>query len=239
MHAAAERERQARFLAEQQQLRAVRDFREAHREAVTLAEQLRHTALDSITALAKSVEARDDYTGGHIEWVRRYSLQIASALGLAGDDLIHLEFGAILHDIGKIGVPDAILSKPGPLDSEEWIQMRRHPEIGQRVLEGVVSLAPALDAVLCHHERWDGHGYPAGLAGPAIPLAGRIVAVADSFDAMTSDRPYRKGLPIEIALAEIRSGRGVQFDPDVAEVFLASPPLDLPRLTRPWGLCHA
>jgi HD-GYP domain-containing protein (c-di-GMP phosphodiesterase class II)/anti-sigma regulatory factor (Ser/Thr protein kinase) len=221
---ATARERAARELAEAQQLLAVGDFRAAHREALALADRLDRGYLETISALAKAVEARDDYTGGHIERVRQHSLRIARGRGLTDDTLRQLEFGAVLHDVGKIAVPDAILGKRATLDSEEWVFMRRHPEIGRRVLEGISFLTDALDAVACHHERWDGGGYPGGLAGEAIPLFGRIVAVADAYDAMTTDRPYRLGMPPEVALAEIEHGRGAQFDPDLAAAFLLDPP---------------
>jgi HD-GYP domain-containing protein (c-di-GMP phosphodiesterase class II) len=218
--AMVERERTARELAEAQQVRAVHDFRAAHAQALRLAERLDNVHLETITALARAVEARDDYTGGHVERVRRYSLGIAADLGLDGDAARFLEFGAVLHDVGKIGIPDAILRKPAQLDIDEWRLMRRHPEIGRRVMGGIAALTPALDAVASHHERWDGRGYPDGLGGSAIPLAGRIVAVADAFDAMTTDRPYRAALAREVVLAEIERGRGSQFDPDVAAAFL-------------------
>lgn len=222
---AVARERTARELAEAQQIRAVRDFRASHDRAKQLAERLDQAYLETITALARSIEARDGYTGLHVERVRRYSLRLASDLRLGDDAIRRLEFGAVLHDVGKIGIGDAILSRPGPLDPAEWQVMRRHPEIGRRVLEGIAFLTPALDAVFFHHERWDGEGYPGGLAGEAIPLAGRIVAIVDAYDAMTTDRPYRRALPREAALAEIERGRGTQFDPDVARVFLANPPV--------------
>jgi HD-GYP domain-containing protein (c-di-GMP phosphodiesterase class II) len=219
-HRRVEEERRVRQQAEAQQLRTVEDFRAEHMRATALARRLDRAYLETITALARAVEARDSYTGGHVERVRSYSLHIADGLRLGGEALRALEVGALLHDVGKIGVQDAILRKPGGLDPEEWDAVRRHPEIGRRVLEGVSFLAPALEGVAYHHERWDGEGYPAGLAGEAIPLAGRIVAVADAYDAMTSDRSYRRGLPTEVALAEIELGRGTQFDPDVAAAFL-------------------
>jgi HD-GYP domain-containing protein (c-di-GMP phosphodiesterase class II) len=224
VRAVADRERRGRELAEAQQLRAVEDFRTAHREAVALANKLDAAYLETISALARSVEARDNYTGTHVERVRLHSRRMGETCGLDASALRQLEFGAVLHDIGKIGVPDDILQKPGPLEPQEWTFMRHHPEIGRRVLEGIGFLADALDAVGCHHERWDGTGYPAGLAGEAIPLFGRIVAVADAYDAMTSDRPYRAGLPVEVALLEIDRGRASQFDPNIASMFLAHPP---------------
>jgi HD-GYP domain-containing protein (c-di-GMP phosphodiesterase class II)/anti-sigma regulatory factor (Ser/Thr protein kinase) len=224
LRAATARERAARELAEAQQLVAVGDFRAAHREALALTERLDRGYLETISALARAVEARDDYTGGHVERVRQHSLRIAQGRGLTDSTLRQLEFGAVLHDVGKIGVPDAILGKRGPLDPAEWTFMRHHPEIGRRVLEGISFLTEALDAVACHHERWDGGGYPAGLGGDAIPLFGRIVAVADAYDAMTSDRPYRLGIPADLALAEIEHCRGTQFDPDLAAAFLVDPP---------------
>jgi HD-GYP domain-containing protein (c-di-GMP phosphodiesterase class II)/anti-sigma regulatory factor (Ser/Thr protein kinase) len=222
--AVAQRERQSRELAEAQQLRAVEDFRVAHREAVVLANKLDKAYMETISALARSVEARDSYTGTHVERVRLHSLRIGEARGMSAIALRQLEFGAVLHDVGKIGIPDAILQKPGPLDPAEWTFMRHHPEIGRRVLEGIGFLADALDAVGCHHERWDGGGYPGGLAGEAIPLFGRIVAVADAYDAMITDRPYRTGLRLDVALQEIEHQRGTQFDPDIATAFLANPP---------------
>ena len=132
---------------------------------------------------------------------------------------LDVERGALLHDVGKIGIPDAILHKPGELNREEWIEMRRHPEIGSRILQGIKFLDGARPIVLCHQERYDGNGYPAGLKGNAIPLGARIFAVVDALDAMTSDRPYRKALPYESARAEIFKYRGTQFDPDVVAAF--------------------
>ncbi|MBI3964969.1 MAG: response regulator [Chloroflexi bacterium] len=181
--------------------------------------------LETMVALAKAIDARDPYTGGHVERVRRYSLHLARRQGLSGDALRQLEFGALLHDVGKIGIPDAILTKPEPLSDQEVAVMRRHPDIGRRMLEGLQFLDVALSAVRFHHERWDGLGYPEGLAGDAIPLAGRIVAVADAFDALTTDRPYRHGLTAADALAEVERGAGAAFDPVLARSFVADPPM--------------
>ncbi|MGH2351406.1 MAG: HD-GYP domain-containing protein [Chloroflexota bacterium] len=221
---ALEREQEARRQAEAQQLLVAQDFRAMYRKTLTLAGQLDQAYLETITALAKAVEARDLHTGNHVERVRRYSVYIAEHLGISGDERRSLEFGAVLHDVGKIGIPDSILSKRGPLDATEWQIMRRHPEIGRDVLASIAFLGPALDAVACHHERWDGLGYPFGLEGHAIPLAGRIVCVADAYDAMTTNRSYQAKRTVDDALAEIARGRGTQFDPDVADVLLNHPP---------------
>jgi HD-GYP domain-containing protein (c-di-GMP phosphodiesterase class II) len=216
------RQRRAWEQSEAQQLLLAQDVGVAYREARALARQVEHAYLSTIRALARAIEVRDDYTGGHIERVRGHSVRVGAILGLDESALRQLEYGAVLHDVGKIGIPDAVLGKPGALDADEWVLMRAHPEIGRRMLADVPFLAAALDAVAHHHERWDGRGYPAGLGGEAIPLPGRIVAVADAFDAMTSDRPYRPGLPREVALAEIVRGRGAQFDPAVADAFLTA-----------------
>ena len=213
-------ERTARELAEAQQLRAVEDFRTAYRRASALTKKLDQAYLETITALANAVEARDLLTGHHVERVRSMSVRLGQILNLNSDAIRQLEFGAVLHDVGKIGLPDSILGKPGALSASEVPVMRLHPLIGRRMLEGVSFLHPALPAVEAHHERWDGAGYPHGLAGEDIPIAGRIVAVVDAFDAMTSDRPYRAALPVETARASLLAGRGTQFDPIIVDAFL-------------------
>jgi HD-GYP domain-containing protein (c-di-GMP phosphodiesterase class II) len=131
-----------------------------------------------------------------------------------------IRMGGLLHDVGKIGVPDEILRKPGRLTADEWEVMRRHPYLGALIVAGVPDMEPILDIVRSHHERWDGQGYPQGLHGAEIPLLGRILAVADAFSAMTTDRPYRKGMGWEVALEEIRANMGTQFDPALAQAFL-------------------
>jgi putative two-component system response regulator len=177
--------------------------------------------LQTVTMLANVIEARDQYTRGHIERVQKYALRLARALGWSSEALAILEFGALLHDIGKIVVPRDLLNKPTrPISTAEWTILRQHPEIGAKMLEGVDHLQPAIPYVLYHHERWDGNGYPAGLAGTAIPIEGRLLAIADTFDAITSDRAYRKALDKEAALSEIIKGRGTQFDPEMADVFV-------------------
>lgn len=167
----------------------------------------------TIEALTSALEARDPYTQAHTGRIRDLSMAIALALRVPRRVRDAVHFGALLHDVGKIGISDAILQKPGPLSEAEWQIMRRHPEIGVRMLQGIDFLAPALDVVMYHHERWDGRGYPSGLRGDEIPLAARIVAVCDAFDAMTTDRPYRKGFSIDQALDELTGVAGTQLDP--------------------------
>lgn len=196
-------------------------LREANTQLEEQNRELERAHAATRTAFAGMLKARDDETEGHSERVVVYALSIARELGIKGEALGALEVGALLHDIGKVGVSDAILHKPGPLTPEEWTEMRRHPEIGYHLTEQIPFLRPASPVVRHHHERWDGSGYPDGLHGDAIPLGARIFAVADTFDAMVSDRPYRKGLAPEIAFAEIGRGAGRQFDPDVVDAFLA------------------
>lgn len=178
----------------------------------------------TLEALVTALDAREHETHAHSQRVREYTLTLANNLGLKQDELIHLGRGALLHDVGKIGVRDSILLKPGKLSEKEWVEMRRHPQIGHDILRSIEFLSPAAEIVLCHQERWDGKGYPNGLSGPDIPLGARIFAVVDTLDAMTSDRPYRKALSFEAALAEIRRCSGTQFDPNVADAFLGIPP---------------
>jgi len=184
-------------------------------------ERLETSYATTVRALAAALELRDDETGGHAERVTRLALELTGRLDpeLAAEP--QLEYGFLLHDIGKIGIPDAILRKPGPLDPEELEQLRFHPVLGERVLEQIPYLSGlARDIVACHHERWDGKGYPAGLEGAEIPLAARIFALADSFDAMTNDRPYRRAMPISDAIDEIIRSSGSQFEPDLARAFV-------------------
>ncbi len=169
---------------------------------------------------AKAVELRDQETAGHTERVTNLTLRLARALGVPEEDLEHLRRGAILHDVGKIAIPDAILLKPGPLTEEEWAVMKRHPVYAYQWLSGIPFLRKALEIPYAHHERWDGSGYPRGLKGEAIPLSARIFAVVDVYDALTSDRPYRKAWPREKALAYLREEAGRLFDPEVVRAFL-------------------
>lgn len=174
----------------------------------------------TVGALANSIEARDPYTRGHTDRVSRVALAFCSRLGWKREQLSIARMGALLHDIGKIGVPDAILRKPGRLSSSEYEQMKQHPKIGAQILQGIEALVPAIPFVLSHHERWDGKGYPEGLAGREIPIEGRILAVVDAFDAMTSARVYRAPMAMEAALAEIVRCAGTQFDPELVPEFV-------------------
>ena len=169
-----------------------------------------------------ALELRDWETSGHTRRVTDMAVALAREMGVRGDELAQLRRGALLHDIGKIGVPDCILRKPGPLDPQEWEEMRKHPKQAYDLLAPVAFLKRALDIPRYHHERWDGKGYPSGLQGTAIPLAARIFSVVDAWDAMRSDRPYRTALPEGNALARMRDGAGSQFDPQVVEAFLTA-----------------
>jgi response regulator RpfG family c-di-GMP phosphodiesterase len=184
-------------------------------------QQLRKSYENTLRALVTALDFRDNETQGHSSRVVEYAMVVAGVLGVAESELTSIRWGAILHDVGKIGVPDRVLLKPGKLDAEEWELMRKHPEMGFRMLQHIPFLEPALDIVFCHQERYDGTGYPRGLAGEAIPLGARIFAAVDTFDAMTSDRPYRKALSIDAARSEIERCSGTQFDPRVVRAFLA------------------
>lgn len=172
-------------------------------------------------ALAATLDAREHETGLHSQRVACHTQVLARRFTQDLQRLRQIYWGALLHDIGKIGIPDAILLKQGPLTEEEWVVMRIHPETGHRILASVPFMAEAAEIVLCHEERYDGTGYPRGLSGEAIPLAARLFAVIDTLDAMTSDRPYRKGLSFDAAKAEILRLAGTQFDPLAVEVFSA------------------
>jgi len=176
--------------------------------------------LSTIYALAATVDAKDHYTYGHSKKVSKYATDIAEALGYSQERIATLRAAALLHDIGKIGVSDRLLMKSGPLSEEDWEPIRAHPKLGVAILKHVESLSGCLAAIQYHHERYDGNGYPAGLKGENIPLDARIMAVADSYDAMTSLRPYRQGkFTTEQALAELKRCAGAQFDPKIIEVF--------------------
>jgi len=163
---------------------------------------------------------RDRETEDHTRRVTEITLQIARRLGLPEQDMLHIRYGALLHDIGKVAIPDKILFKPGPLTEEEWQTMKRHPVVAMELFESIAYLGPALDILRSHHEKWDGSGYPDGLAGEDIPLFARIFALADVYDALTTERPYRGAWPQVDALDYIARQSGTHFDPHLAPVFI-------------------
>ena len=173
-----------------------------------------------LRVLTGAIEARDPYTRGHSARVTALAEAVARQLGWSDEKLASLRIGGPLHDIGKLGVSDEVLRKEGRLDDGELAQIREHPKIGARMLLRMAALREAIPYVLYHHERWDGHGYPSGKAGEEIPIEARVLAVADAFDAMTSDRPYRRALSRTEALAEVERCAGTQFDPEIARLFL-------------------
>ncbi|SDD66304.1 HD-GYP domain-containing protein [Sporomusa acidovorans] len=178
--------------------------------------------MSTIESLVTALEAKDAYTYGHSSQVASIAEAIGRELGLAEDELLTLRIAALLHDIGKIGIPDHILNKPGRLDAEEWAIIKQHPETGAKIIAGIPALKEVAESVRHHHARWDGEGYPEALSRDNIPLGARIIAVADTYQAMISDRPYRTGMPEEVALEEIRRCIGDQFDPQVVDAFVKS-----------------
>ncbi len=186
-----------------------------HRQSKLIEEAYFHT----ITALASSIETRDSYTVAHTQRVTKIAEQIGRALDWAPERLKHVRLGGILHDIGKIGIADRILKKPGILTSQEKKEMQKHPQIGANLVKNIIFLKPVIPFILAHQEHFDGKGYPYQLKGRQIPVEGRLMAVADAFDAMTSDRPYRKAMPVEKVLEEIIKKRGKQFDPKIVDAF--------------------
>ncbi len=184
------------------------------------AQKIRASFFNAVTALAYALEAKDVYTSGHSQRVTEISVAIAKELGLPKESIEKIRLAGLVHDIGKIGVRELVLNKPGSLSEEEYEHVRLHSETGEHILEPLVGDKEILKAVRHHHERYDGAGYPDGLKGERIPLLARIIAVADTFDAMTSERPYRKALTKEAACAEVERCRGTQFDPEAADAFL-------------------
>lgn len=180
----------------------------------------RRTFFAAVTSLARTLEARDPYTAGHSLRVRDFALRLARRLGLARRDLQRLSLAAKLHDVGKVGLAEGILNKPGALTGEEWAQVREHPATGERILRPIIRSRAVLSAIRSHHERYDGGGYPDGLRGEAIPLLARIIAVADTFDALTSSRAYRAALSYEAALDILAGAAGTQFDPALVALFV-------------------
>ncbi len=222
-----------RRAAEEKELQLERyaaDLRDTFKAERSRAEELRGSYVATVRALTNAVEARDAYTGKHAERVASYGLELTTRIepDLAGEP--EIEFGYLLHDIGKVAIPDGILHKPEPLSDAEGSLMRRHPLIGWEILRGIPFLEGASRIVRSHHERWDGSGYPDGLAGEDIPLAARIFAVADALDAITTDRPYRPGASLAEARRTIAAAAGTQFDPSVVEALDEIPDEILDRI---------
>jgi putative two-component system response regulator len=196
--------------------RTLIDERAALKKALT---ELEDTYDQTIEGWIAALDLRDKETEGHSLRVTHLAVRMAQEWGLSDREIVHVRRGALLHDVGKLGVPDAILLKPGPLTDSEWVVMRKHPVSAYEWFSLIEYLRPALDIPYCHHEKWNGSGYPRGLAGEQIPLAARIFAIIDVWDALTSDRPYRQAMPRDKALEIIRAQSGIHFDPKVVELF--------------------
>ena len=188
-------------------------------ENAQLYQQLKDSFYETVEALTEAIEKKDRTTGGHTKRVVHYSVCIAKYLPISAEELDRIKLGAILHDVGKIGIEDRILKKEAPLDPYEWPVMKTHPELGYQIMKRVQSLKDVVSGMRFHHERWDGNGYPLGLKGEEIPMIARVIAVADTYDAMVSTRPYRKGLKAEVAYQEILKHSGTQFCPTVVAAF--------------------
>jgi putative two-component system response regulator len=184
-----------------------------------LTDQLERTE-SVIFMLALAVEAKDTYTEGHLRRLSSYSEQLAVAIGLSSAQVKAIRFGGLLHDIGKISIDDAILRKPGKLTEEEYAQIKRHPEYGARIIQAMRFAGDVGPIIRHHHERWDGKGYPTGLAGEEIPIGARIVAIVDAYDAMMTDRPYRSSLGLDETMRRMREGRGREWDPVLLDRFI-------------------
>ena len=222
-----------RALERRQLLIERREYQELLERRVEEATRDLHDAYRAtLEALGSALDSRDVGTESHSRRVHGYALATARAYGVPETDIPDLEHGVLLHDIGKIGIPDGILLKPGPLTPEEWKTMRRHPEIGKRLIENVPFLRGAIPIIYCHHEKWDGTGYPRALKGEEIPVGARIFSVVDAFDAMTFDRPYSKAVPFQAAFTEITRCSGTHFDPTVVEAFLRVPGKLLEEIRR-------
>jgi ribonuclease P protein subunit RPR2 len=204
---------------EQQLERYAADLRETFKQERARAQELQRSYMATVVALSNAVEARDAYTGKHAERVAAYGVEISRAAGLALSETPEIEFGFLLHDIGKVAVPDAILYKPDRLTAEERAVMEQHPVTGALIVHGIDFLGEAAAVVRSHHERWDGKGYPDGLKGEEIPIVARVFSVADVFDALTTDRPYRPASTIKAARRMIVGESGTHFDPRVIVAF--------------------
>ena len=222
------------LLIERRQYQAMLEHRveEATQHLAAAYRELESTYHATLEALGSALDTRDVGTESHSRRVHGYALATAREYGMPEGEMSDLAHGVLLHDIGKIGIPDSILLKPGPLTPDEWKTMRTHPEIGRRLIENIPFLRGAVPIVFSHHEKWDGTGYPRGLAAEDIPIGARIFAVVDAFDAMTFDRPYSKAIPFDAAKAEIKRCAGAHFDPAVVEAFLRVPETLLEEIRR-------
>ena len=220
---------------ERQLQRYASDLRDTFKSERAQAEELRANYVATVRALTNAVEARDAYTGAHADRVASYGLELTRRIDPKLAHNPQVEFGFLLHDVGKVAIPDGILHKADDLREDEQALMRRHPVIGYEIVRGIEFLAEAAQIVRHHHERWDGGGYPDGLAGEAIPLAARIFSVVDTLDAMTTDRPYRPGAPLAQARTEIRGMAGTQFDPAVVGALDMIPDEALERIRTRHG----
>jgi ribonuclease P protein subunit RPR2 len=228
LRARLERTEQQAASRQRQLERYAADLREVFKQERTRAQELRRSYRATVRALSNAVEARDAYTGKHAERVTAYGMELARSVGVEVDPQI--EFGFLLHDIGKVAVPDAILFKAGRLSEEEYSLIAQHPVVGAEILRDVDFIGEGKLVVRHHHERWDGTGYPDGLVGEEIPLAARVFAVADTLDALTTDRPYRPAAGWEEARDEIHRFSGRQFDPTVVAAYDAIPDVEFERL---------
>jgi putative nucleotidyltransferase with HDIG domain len=197
-----------------------KDHLKRNEESVDIAELLEKTHFETIMAFSEALEARDQYTAGHSRRVMEYSKSIGQRMKLDKQDIEDLKRSALLHDIGKIGIPDIVLKKKTKLTDEEYAVIKTHPATGAAILKYIKSFKHLVPAVYHHHEQFNGEGYPDGVKGAAIPLHARIIAIADTFDAMTSSRSYRSALSLRVALSEIERCRGTQFDPEIADIFI-------------------
>jgi response regulator RpfG family c-di-GMP phosphodiesterase len=222
------------LLIERREYQAMLESRveEATHHLAAAYRELESTYRSTLEALGSALDTRDVGTESHSRRVHGYALATAREYGMPEAELGDLAHGVLLHDIGKIGIPDAILLKPGPLTPDEWSIMRTHPEIGRRLIEKIPFLRGAVPIVYAHHEKWDGSGYPRGLRGEGIPVGARIFSVVDAFDAMTFDRPYSKAIPFDAAKSELKRCAGAHFDPAVVEAFLRVPESLLEEIRR-------
>jgi putative nucleotidyltransferase with HDIG domain len=230
LRARLERTEQQAASRQRQLERYAADLREVFKQERARAQELRRSYRATVRALSNAVEARDAYTGKHAERVTAYGMELARAVGIMLEESPQIEFGFLLHDIGKVAVPDAILFKTSRLTDEEYTLIAQHPVVGAEILRDVDFLGEGKLVVRHHHERWDGTGYPDGLAGEEIPLAARVFSVADTLDALTTDRPYRPASTWSHARDEIRRVSGTQFDPAVVAAFDAIPDTEFERL---------